>query len=172
MDSISFVLDYDFVSNKVKLTWTDILYAIKSNLLSPDSAIAHAVVQISKTEEHNQVLFDLASLFDGESIQPYLDQLASLEEGLDESELNEKWLYLLLDWIFENKDKYTDPLGMVEEIYADFNYPESIISFVRYMPSDGPFLETTELNELQLYQKWKKYLSEQSGKFSIMTPSE
>lgn len=167
MDLILFMLDYDFVSNKVKLTWKDILYAIKRNLLSPDSAITHAVAQISKTEEYDQLLFDLASLFKGESVQPYLDKLARLEEGLDESALNEKWLYLVLDWTFENKDKYTDPLGRVEEIYADFNYPEAIVSFVRYMPSDGPSLGKTKLNELQLYKKWEEYLNKQGEKFLI-----
>ncbi|EGO64878.1 DUF2247 family protein [Acetonema longum] len=166
MDSLIFELKYDFVSKRVQLTWKDILYAINRKLLPSDSAIEHATVKVSQGEEYNQTLLDLASLYKGESVQPYLDELARLDSGQDDTILNEKWLYLVLDWVFENKDNYADPLGIVEQIYADFDYPEVIASFVRYMPSDEPPLGTLELNEARLYEKWKDYLDIQRKRFS------
>lgn len=165
MNPLSLKLKYDFVSKKVKLTWKDILYAINRNFLPSDSAIEHAMVKISQSEEYNQALLDLASLYKGESVQPYLDELARLDLGQDDSMLNEKWLYLVLDLVFENKDNYADPLGVVEQIYADFDYPELVTTFVRYMPSDEPSLGSLELIELRLYKKWKDYLDIQSKRF-------
>jgi hypothetical protein len=52
--------------------------------------------------------------------------------------------------VVENKDSYSDPLVLVEQLYADFNYPETIASFVRYMPSEEPDLGYLELNEVHL----------------------
>lgn len=165
MESLSIVLKYDFVSKRVKLTWKDVLYAIERKLLSPESAIEHATIEISRNEEYHQALLDLASLYKGESVHPLLDDLASLEAGQDETMINEKWLYLILDWLFDNKDKYSDPLSMIEQIYADFDYPELMASFVRYMPCDEPDLGTLELNEARLYKKWKDYLDIQKKRF-------
>jgi hypothetical protein len=44
------------------------------------------------------------------------------------------WIFLLLSFLFEHQENYDDPLEIVEELYADFNYPEEISSLVRYMP--------------------------------------
>ena len=49
-----------------------------------------------------------------------------------------KWLYLLLFWIYENRDVYEDPFQVVEQVYAEFSYPRSMEPFVRYMPSNEP----------------------------------
>lgn len=165
MDSLFLKLKYDFVSKRVNLTWRDILYAINRNLLDSDSAIEHAMVKISQSEEYNQALLDLASLHKGESVRPYLDELTKLESSQDDTMLAEKWLYLVLDWVFKNKDNYADPLGIVEQIYADFDYPELIATIVRYMPSDEPSLGSLELNEERLYKKWKEYLDIQRKRF-------
>ena len=168
MGSFSLELKYDFVSKKVKLTWKDMFYAIKNGLLPSDSAIEHATVIISESEEYTQTLLDLASQFKGETVQPYLDELAKLESEQDDTIVNEKWLYLVLDWVFENKDNYSDPLSIVEQVYADFDYPDLISTFVRYMPSDEPDLGSPELNVSRLYKKWNNYLDNQKERFSNM----
>lgn len=55
-------------------------------------------------------------------------------------------MYILLHWVFEHKEYYEDPLREVEFIYADFDFPKSIVNFVRYMPTDQPLLSTVEAN--------------------------
>ena len=165
MNEIHFKLTYKFVSNRVNLLWSDIAYAINRNILPQDSAIEHAIIKISQSKDYNQVLFDLASLFKGESVQPYLNELVRLEKYHDEKSINEKWLYLILAWIFENKDSYVDPLGVVEQVYADFDYPKEVATFVRYMPTEEVPLDTKEMNESRLYKKWEEYLDIQRKKF-------
>ena len=166
MEYLSIALTYDFVTKRIKLTWKDILYAIEQNLLSTEAAIEHATIELSNNEEFSQQLLDLASLYKGESVYPYLNELAAQESDIDDKIISERWLYLLLDWVFEHKDSYSDPLGIIEQIYADFDYPELITAFVRYMPSDESDLGTLELNEARLYKKWEDYLDSQKKRFS------
>ena len=167
MDSLSVVLPYDFVAKRIELTWQDILYAIEQKFLSPKAAIEHAMIELSKVEEYPQSLVDLASLDKGDSIHPYLDELVDLESDQPNEKINEKWMYLILAWILENKNNWVDPLGIVEQIYADFDYPEQISTFVRYMPSDEPDLGSLELNEARLYKKWEDYLKEQETRYAL-----
>jgi hypothetical protein len=65
---------------------------------------------------------------------------------------------LVLAWIYEHRGAFLDPLQTVEEVYADFGYPERIAGFVRYMPMDGPDLGSREANEQRLMERWKEYL--------------
>jgi hypothetical protein len=166
MDLLSVVLPYDFVAKKITLTWRDILYAHEQKFLSPNAAIEHAIVELSQIEDFPQSLVELASLEKGESIHPYIDELSDLEMPQASKDLKEKWIYLILDWVYENKSNYSDPLGIVEQIYADFEYPAQIAAFVRYMPSDEPDFGSIELNEARLYEKWKDYLDEQEKRFA------
>ncbi|HFC6348968.1 TPA: DUF2247 family protein, partial [Neisseria lactamica] len=50
--------------------------------------------------------------------------------------------------------------------YADFDYPEEIESFVRYMPpKDGyiPSAHSNEENIARLYVHWERYLHNGGG---------
>ena len=52
-----------------------------------------------------------------------------------------------------------DPLGIVEQIYADFDYPHEMVGFVRWMPAAEPVLN--EESGLQImYRNWLAYLSQ------------
>jgi hypothetical protein len=73
-----------------------------------------------------------------------------------------------LRWLYDNRDRFPDPLQEVAEVYADFGYPESISGFVKYLPpSDGyqPELHTKEENQQRLYQHWREYLDKAVGHF-------
>lgn len=55
-----------------------------------------------------------------------------------------------------------DPLGEVEEIYSDFDYPEEMENFVRYMPASNGYDQTRhtlEENNRRLFESWERYLS-------------
>lgn len=166
MDSILMELTYEFVSNKTRLTWQELKYAIDRNFLPPGTAIEHALTLLSEDTNESSLIFELASLYHDEPVHTYLDELARLEPNQDADTIKEKWLYLILDWLFTKKDQYSDPFGLIEQIYADFDYPENIATFVRYMPMDGPDLGSIELNQARLYKNWEKYLDEQCKRFS------
>jgi hypothetical protein len=85
--------------------------------------------------------------------------LAEREPNANKDRAAETWLCILLAWLFENRRSVDDPLGLVEEIYADFEYPKKVAAFVRYMPSDEPPLGTKEQNEERLIRKWGEFVA-------------
>lgn len=167
MDYLSRNFNYDYITKKVKLTWDDIVYGIENGYVSPDIAIEHAISEVARCEEYPESLIDLASLRKGESVYPHLNELANLERIQQDNEcIKQKWMYLVLDWVYYNKDKYSDSLGLVEQIYSDFDYSEQISTFVRYMPTNEPDLGSLELNKARLFKNWKRYLEEQNKRFA------
>lgn len=129
--------------------------------MPPDAAIEHALKQLENQDEIDQNVFSLAILKRDENIHPYIDQLASKGSPQNLEQSQYKFLYLVLKWIYENREIYVDPLELVEIIYSDFAYPELISNFVRYMPSKQPPLSSLDLYQKRLYDNWKMFLDTQ-----------
>jgi hypothetical protein len=67
-----------------------------------------------------------------------------------------KWTYLQLKAAYEMRDRLRDPLGVVEEIYAKFDYPAPVAAFIRYMPP-APGMP---IGDDALYDRWSRYLAD------------
>lgn len=74
----------------------------------------------------------------------------------------DKWLFVLLAWLYANRDEVDEPFAIVEQLYADFDYPPQIEAFVRYMPA-----KNSAAGDEHLLEAWKRYLDEarRAGKF-------
>jgi hypothetical protein len=70
-----------------------------------------------------------------------------------------KWTYLQLKAAYEMRDRLRDPLGVVEEIYAKFDYPAPVAAFIRYMPP-APGMP---IGEDALYDRWSRYLADEGA---------
>jgi len=158
MGYLTHLLSYEFVSKRVDMAWSEVLNAIEKQFASRQFAIEYAMAELLLVDEYPQALLELASLDKGDDIHPYIDELAAMEPVLPEKECSDKLLYLVLAWLHEHIENYPDPLGVIEEVYADFDYPEQISGFVRYMPLEEPDLGSVEKNNARLYEKWKLYL--------------
>lgn len=167
MNSLNILLPYNYVKNLVNLTWSDILYGIEHGFLAQEAAIEHAIDIIGKEQESPSKVLDLACLDKSESICPHIVELSS-QMSEQENNAQEKFLYVLLKWVYEHKELYTDPLEVIVYIYSDFDYPEEISSFVRYMPMGQPDLGSLELNIERLYNNWKDYLEKQRFRYSTL----
>lgn len=164
MNTLNILISYEYVSSLVLLNWYDILFAVEEGFLLPEAAIKHAILELENNENPKESVINLAYLENGESIYPYIYELgASSEQYKKESE--EKFLYVVLNWIYEHKEIYYDQLEAVEIVYADFNYPEIISNFVRYMPCDYPILGTLEACNEQIFENWKNFLEHQKSKY-------
>ena len=95
----------------------------------------------------------IASSSENEPILESVRNLAAQESSTCGSAVSMKWLCLLLTWIYENREAFPDTLALVEEIYADFDYPKELAPFVRYMPSNEPDLGSKERNEERMIAK-------------------
>lgn len=90
--------------------------------------------------------------------------LAAAEEPAHDTSTRETWLYLVMAWVYEHRSEMGDPLGVVERIYTDFDYPESISGLVRYMPSDIPDLGSLKANEDRLMTCWESFLADERAR--------
>ncbi len=137
MDMLS--ISYEFICSHIKLSWFDIKWAYEKKLIGWHSIVKHAEHLVSLGEA-SQLELELSfkSKMDTHEISLILDDLSMCCIDADESATQEKWLFIILLWLFTNRNNYSEPLKMVETIYEDFDYPEAIESFVAYMPvSDG-----------------------------------
>lgn len=160
MDLFRLSIPYAFLRKRLRLTWRSVRFGLENGLIGPDVPRELAVDQVGDMESPHPALLEIAGAGEGESIDNAVNLLADREaEGTEES-LRAAWLYLVLAWTYENKAAYADPLQRVEEIYADFGYPQCMVGFVRYMPMEGPDLGSREANERRLYERWQRYLDE------------
>ena len=160
MDIVRLRIPYRFICDRTRLSWRDIHFGLVNELLDPKAPVALAIDQVGELEESPAALLDLAGLGEDEPMMEFVERLAEGEPGRSEDEIRRKWLYLVLAWIYEHRHEYSDPLQRVEEVYADFGYPEQVASFVRYMPMVGPDLGSREANERRLFERWKQYIDE------------
>ena len=149
-------------------SWRDILAGLELGLVAPQTAVDAAVSQMEDPDP-SAAIVELAccSAEDPEALL-LLRRLA--DEEPSEAEGNGFWLYLVLRWILENRELFSDPLQTVEEVYADFDYPEIVAPFVRYMPSEEPDLGSREANEARLVDKWKSFVEQEEARFRCDDP--
>ena len=159
-----------FIRDRARLTWGEAAWGYHQKHLSWRDAIELACDCVIDGNIDSCVL-ELAGTSKSEAHQvgELLDKLAANSGVLDEACAKAKWLYLILAWLFENRTTDIDALEAVEMIYADFDYPEEVAPFIRYMPvSDGydPNVHTSNENQSRLMGKWANYLAVSAKVFS------
>ncbi len=140
-------IDKKFIKRINGLTLFDVKYGIAKGWIEADVAI-DVVLKAIENNNYREIDVQLAILSE-ENILDIQDLLATLEPHSEEFQKN-KWLKILIAWFYEHRSEFEDPLQTIEELYADFDYPESIEHLVRYMPSDGPIKN--------LFDEWKFYV--------------
>ena len=138
-------------------SWVEIAYGFEHQLLPPNVVIDYAIHKIATTDEPNNDEVAIASASASDSITESLRKLAM---DNDEDRICLLWANILLAWGFEHRQQYDDFLGIVEEIYSDYNYPEELASFVRYMPSDDINLGSIEANEQRMITSIGEYVDQ------------
>lgn len=135
------------------LSWGEIKCGLDRGYLSPAGVVEYSLKRLSAESSADH--YELACLAGDEvsNIRGCVIRLAA-KDLRDDRGLEKVWVFLIFLWVFINRDKYQDPLGVVEEMYADFDYPESVAPIVRYMPAADPSLE----GEDQLLRNWSNIL--------------
>lgn len=131
--------------------------------LEPASVVEQAVAQLEGDDDARPAVVELAGLTRSELADvPFLLEKVVGEAGPEtDSDSERKWLYLVLAWIYDRRAELSDPLGVIEQLYADFGYPAELRGFVRYMPPEAhyePQAHTHVENIARLFSKWEEYL--------------
>ncbi len=157
-------LDHDFIRRTaLTLDGEDLRLGVSLGLISPPTAIRLAADAVTSGSA-DPTLLVLAQI-ERDDIAAVRDALRATDP--DEADLFpphsvRKWTYLELKAAYEMRDRLHDPLGFVEEIYADFDYPALVAAFVRYMPPPpgAPF------GEEALYDRWSRYLADEAAELT------
>ncbi len=159
IEKFLFITGLFLEKHTLKLTWTQMLWGLDRAFISAKEISIYALEIVEKCNSNDPDEILLAGLTKSElfKVRELVEKLSIAESYQDANEIERKWLYIILLWMYENKDKLEDPLGKIEIVYADFNYPVSMASFVRYMPSDRN-IPSSETGESFLYQQWKFFL--------------
>lgn len=162
-------IPFDFIDKNSHLSWCDIKWGYENNLITSDVPIKKAEKNVLTGSYTNPEL-ELSFVIPDEvnHVSPFLKELCSEFELKDDLMTKKKWLFIVLSWLWINRNSIEDPLAEVEIIYADFDYPSEIEGFIKYMPpSDGydPSTHSQMENINHLMDKWKNYLEKGSAVF-------
>lgn len=120
--------------------------------------IDYAIHKIAAIDEPNDNELAIASSSASDSIVESVRKLARDNGISDEGAIRLFWANILLAWVYEHREQFDDLLCVVEEIYSDYNYPEELAGFVRYMPSNAPDLGSVEANEQRMITSIGEYV--------------
>lgn len=157
---MKFELDSDYLYRcGFPIGWEDLRLGLALGLVSPRSVVEFASLVVSGGA-HDSVLEELAGfqMDDARAVYAVLQVDIDGEVELVPAQSVRKWVYLQLKAAFEMRNRLRDPLGVVEQIYADFDYPEDVAEFVRYMPTSLG----EETGESVLFDKWARYLTREA----------
>lgn len=150
---------YDFFSfsqTKTNWSWQEILYGMENKIIARSDVINYATRILDEGILGFDWVLKIAIADEYEDILPYIYELINLEDSEDDSTIQDKWRYFILKELYAKKSNYEDFNEKVEEIYADFDYPEDMAGFIGYMPSvDGKSME----------ESWQEYLTSSKEKF-------
>jgi hypothetical protein len=160
---LRFELDPEFLDAEgLTFKAEDLKFGLDQGFIKPRTVI-HLAARERERGGKDDVLNSLASIEHADEPDAFREAFSHLggpDRVDDPREPARKWLYLQLRAAFNLRDRLSDPLGVVEEIYAEFDYPRSIESFVRYMP---PEPGTKPIAVQGLFERWAVFL-EREGK--------
>jgi hypothetical protein len=157
--TISFEVGPEFLGREdIPLSVDDLKFGFDRGWLGASTVIDWAVHEVEGGDA-DPVLFEVASLLrdDVDELSDVLARLDSPDHIYDPRESARKWLYLQMKAAYDRRQDLEDPLGVVEEIYADFEYPPTVEGFVRYMPL-GP---RDEPGDAALVDRWADFLRDE-----------
>jgi hypothetical protein len=165
-------LPTDFVLSHVPLTWGESLWGYEHQWIDWSCLSELAVGHIDTPNQSKPEEVQLGGMVASESAGALelVRKLAESEPAAPEEAVQRKWLYLVLLWIYENRERFSDPLALVEEVFCDFGRPLEITSFIRYMPpADGydPRHHSKAENESRMLQHWRDYLTLAASQFGL-----
>jgi hypothetical protein len=163
-NTLCIVFSFAYAEKLIQMNWSDILFGIENGYFNRKVAVEYAKTIVS--DEYEQELIDLLCLSPsevdyGDLLLRRIAQLAGKVSKEDEKLVKEKFLYLTLRWLYDNKDEFDDLFMALDIIYDDFDFPKSI-DFLGYVPEK----ELTSAGIGAMYDHWREYLDRQNKLFS------
>jgi hypothetical protein len=161
----NFSIPFSFINGILPLNWEEIYWGYERHFLGWKDIFDFSEQKLSTSVEDKNAEEENELCWIGKDeiykIEELVKKLATKDQAENKAVIEKKWLFLCLKWLYENRNSFEDPLGYVEQIYADFDYPPEIEDFVRYMPvTNGyePSKHSKVENENRLLNLWVGFL--------------
>jgi hypothetical protein len=161
------LVSYDFICGEdVCLTWEDVLDGWNLGILDAETVIDLAADLLVLNDSYPDVL-RVASLKRDEKWA--LDSIIGLPACQESNSVNQlkcqkalsskKWLYFQLKNIYVNRENFSDPLALVEDLYCQYGHPEALAGLIRWMP-----LQPGETPGMPaIFQRWEAILRQMAS---------
>lgn len=126
----------DFLENDI-FTWQEIYFALLNGIVNLSDVNEYVKKIIDNKISNFDLLVELMYLNDGIQANVLIRQLIDSETVEDNEYIKSKWLYLILRYVYIHKNEYTDFFQIIDNVYADFDYPCEISNMISYMPYAG-----------------------------------
>jgi len=153
----------EFVLARSSLTWQEVSFAIENQWLRPRDAIEIATQRLAQPSPPHPLECELACREPDEPVLETVRHLASIEPPQDAADVAQKWMRLLLLWVYHCREHLENPLALVEDIWCSFGHPAELNGFIRWMPAVDPvatMFRSVEENLRVLRLRWEHYMNE------------
>jgi len=152
----------DFVAEHVEPTPAELARGFRLRFLDEAAVVRLAERSIGDGRTPDPTVDALSQLLADEldRVEPLISDIEE-RHGVGDTEASRIWLYLVLLLTFERRDVSGDPMSDVEQIYADFDYPEEIEGFVPFLPAPDGQASGREAIEA----RWSAYLQARDLEF-------
>lgn len=162
-----------FKQNKIKYDWRTLYMGLELDLIKYSDITNYAVEFLTdRPETENQYVIQLA--WGGDDVD-YKSLLVNILKELHINDLNldangwqfekRKWRFGILACLkIKYQDDFEKLLNRIAGVYADFNYPEDMDSFINYLPPKVDFdlsKYSKEENVLRLINLFNDFLNKE-----------
>ncbi|MBC7907582.1 MAG: DUF2247 family protein [Rhodospirillaceae bacterium] len=160
---MEFMLSARFLLENANVDWGDLVWAYERQLISWKDLVEIAQQKVG-LRKASLLEVKLSNVGKDNSWSAF-DIASKLIRGpISEEFIKKKWLYLCLLYVYRLNVSNGEKLSFVESIYAEFDYPDEISGFIRYIPpapddAYDPSLHSIEENERHLFKKMTNFLN-------------
>ena len=131
---LNYKIDFDRICNVISSwTWGELVFGIEKTIIAINDVISYAKTILSDEVEQFNLVLEL-SISEEDEANTILDELLKNEKEQDIYLINNKWMFAIIyDAHINDKCSIFD---VIEDVYAEFEYPEIISNLVRYMPCE------------------------------------
>jgi hypothetical protein len=132
-----FEIPESFVIERARPSPAELAYGFLSGWLGATSVISIAEVKHKEGRPLSPQEAELVLLLpdDLDRVNELCEAMAISDEPAESRQ--RLWMYLALAWLLEHRADFPDPLGVIETLFADFEYPDELSPLVRFMPVES-----------------------------------
>lgn len=158
-----------FILKRTSMSVEEMTWAFENGIIGAQTAVAMATALVTEGNE-SQELITLAGISrqDLAEVNECLKQVDL--DSVEVDAIRRKWTWLLLSWVYENRQSEADVLQTLDALYADLGYPEEMNSFGPYAPTYQTQGDPAEMRE-QIMTEWRRYLKRGEEEFGLDSPS-